>query len=154
MPTDPVRRDLIAAGAGAAHGDACPNTTAYAKRAKMTPRNARYHAEGGPPALRAMWDYLATVDDPMQVAAQVMAWAKWRAVERLPNAALIERWRELLEADKRQEAEDTCCDMSPFTTWAQVERSHRIDAAYDLELAACAAELSRRRISRGEVLHG
>lgn len=154
MHADPMRRDVIAQGAGSAHADACPSTADAAVRWGHTPRNQRHWREGGPPALRAFFDYIRRCDDPWHVLGQVTAWCKWRSIERLTDAVLIERYRELVAEDKRQEAEDTICDLNPLATWEQVERSHRVDAAYDLELAACAAECRRRGLSRGTVLHG
>lgn len=153
MRTTPMRRDSEAANAGAVHADACPDTTKAARRWGHTARNQRFWREIGPPAFRAFYDYLRKVDDPWQVAADVVAYAKRRTLERLTDADLLARYRELVVADKEHEARDTICDMSPAAGWLEVARSHRIDAAINSELSAVAALLQERRVKREAAFH-
>lgn len=154
MRGDPVRRAVIARTTGPAHADSCPDTAVAAERWGHTARNQRYWAEGGPPAVRQFFEYMRNLDEPYQMASEVMAYAKWLTVEKLPTWALIERFRELVALDKTQEAEDTVLDLNPLATWEEVHRSHRVDGAIDLEIAGVVSELMRRGVPRLEALHG
>lgn len=151
---DPMTRDMLARSAGEAHSDAVASTGTTAKRWGVTTRAARYWAKGGPPAVREFFNYLLRTDEPWQVVAEAERLVKRRAVQKLATSALVSRYCELMALDKRQEAEETVASLDWHTGWREIARAHRIDAAYDLELAAICSELEKRRVTRLEVMHG
>lgn len=148
-----ARMDAQKAVAGMAHADSVVGSET-ARRWGRTPRSGRYWAKGGHPAVRSFFEYLDRLDDPHQMAAEIMAYAKQCTLRRLSNEKLIERVRDLLILDKEVEYRDTAGDLSPATTWEEMHRLKRTDAAVNAELAGAVAECMARGINRREVLHG
>ncbi len=152
----PRRRDVLAQSAAQAHADAEHRTTDQeaADRFGTSRRShARWRGEG-PPELRQMTAYLLVCSDPFRVEAHLRATVKMRALSKLSDRDLIERYHELLQHEPTVEAHDRIMDVSRGRSWLERAAASERDSAIDAEKAACEREFASRGITEREVLGG
>lgn len=144
-------RDVLKAAAARAHADAEPDDRkAVARHGKSRRTWARARAEG-PVEVRAAQAYLWESPHPWRIAAELTATAKHRTVERLSRAELIERYRDLLEADAIGEGEDNALRVRRSVDWMDRAAASERDAAIDMEKAACERRFAVLGVTEPEV---
>lgn len=155
------RRDVLTLSVAHAHNDAeRGHTDADVARRHSTPgrplkvRTVNDWHRIGPPEVRAFASYLLACSDPYRLEAMVRSVVKQRAVERLSNAELIERYRELLAVEPRAEADDRVDDVGRGVCWLKRAAASERDSAIDAEKAACEREFAARGITEREVFEG
>lgn len=151
--TDPRGRDFLAAAAAMAHADAergKKDREAMRRYGTSRRSHSRWRTEG-PPALRDAGAYLLACSDPFRADAFLRATDKMRVLARLSDAALIERYHELLRYEPQVEANDRVLDVSRGVSWMDRAAASERDAAIEAEKAACAREFARRGLTEAEV---
>ncbi len=77
-----------------------------------------------------------------------------RALSKLSDRDLIERYHELLQHEPTVEAHDRIMDVSRGRSWLERAAASERDSAIDAEKAACEREFASRGITEREVLGG
>ncbi len=159
--TDPGGHDVLARGAAMAHADAEHGHTDAAVSRRYSaggrPVSRRAASEWkrvGPPELRQITAYLLVCSDPFRVEAHLRATVKMRALSKLSDRDLIERYHELLQHEPTVEAHDRIMDVSRGRSWLERAAASERDSAIDAEKAACEREFASRGITEREVLGG
>lgn len=151
--SDPRGRDILAMGAARAHADAESGRTDIeaAHRFSTSRRShSRWRTEG-PPQVRGAAEYLLASSDHFRIDAFFRATAKMRALSKLSNEQLIERYHELLRFEPQVEAADRVLDVTRGVHWLDRAAASERDSAIEAEKAACAREFARRGISEAQV---
>lgn len=158
---DMRRRDVLTLSVAHAHNDAergrsdsdlARRYTAAVRPVKVRTVNDWHRI--GPPEARAFAAYLLVVSDPYRIEAAVRATVKQRALSKLSDAELIDRYRELLAIEPRVEADDRVKDVSRGLCWLQRAAASERDAAIDAEKAACEREFAARGLTERDVFDG
>lgn len=152
---DPMRRDVVRATAGVMHREAHRSLTheEAGARHERSPRTHRYWLVQGPPSAPTWVKYLERCPDPYHVAMWGVAQAKRLTVEKLSDADLRERIRDLIAVEKSLEAEDSVGDVRAVG-WLEDATTIQRELAINAEKFACWMEAAARRFDMREVLHG
>jgi hypothetical protein len=158
---DPRGRDVLTAVVGMAHADAERGRTAadvarrYTRSGRKTSRRAASEwTRVGTPEHREFTAYLLVVSEPYRIEASVRATIKQRAISKLSDAELIDRYRDLLALEPRVEADDRVMGVTRGASWLDRAAASERDAAIDAEKAACEREFAARGITEGQVYGG
>lgn len=153
------RRDVLSLSVAHAHNDAGAGLTdvEVARRYSEAVRPVKTRTVNdwhriGPPEARAFAAYLLVCADPFRLEANVRATVKQRALAKLSNADLIERYHELLAIEPRVEADDRIKDVSRGLCWLKRAAASERDAAIDAEKAACEREFAGRGLTETQVM--
>lgn len=149
---DPRRRDVLAAGAAAAHADVDPDDQIATRRRGKSRRTWARARLDGPRELRAFQTYLFQSPEPFRLEAHVKSLVKQIAIRKLSRAQLIERFHDLRSREKQLEGSDNGNDVRPGLGWLDRAAAKERDAAVDEELAAVMREFAARGIREDEVL--
>lgn len=154
-------RDVLTASAALAHADAehgQPDALVarrYSAAGRKTSRRAASEWKRvAPPESREFHAYLLVVSDPYRIEASVRATVKQRALSKLSDADLIERYHELLQHEPVVEAQDRVLTVSRGVSWLDRAAASERDASIEAEKAACAREFASRGITEAQVFGG
>lgn len=143
---DAYTRDVVRETSAASHRDQPGTDKQHARRYSTSRRTQARHRESGPPALRAAQEYILASPDPLRAFATIKATEIHARLARMSTAELMERYREVVRADKEGEAQDTVHDCCQVTPWLERAISSERDAAHDLEKAALERIFAARRV--------
>lgn len=140
----PFALDAARTLAGVAHADAHPSPKASAKRNGRHLGTEYVWRKVGPPPLV---NYMLNCEFPFRLVAWAKAVAKKNAIDRLTAPQLIQRYHEILQAEKKVEAKDTALDLNRHASWLDRAAASERDAALDEEKAAIERRFAELRLS-------
>ena len=146
------RKDVAAKTSGLAHRDTYPRDRVCAERLKVH-RSTPNRWAGGDSANPMNHDsqYMLLAERPWEYVAHMTSFAKWKTIVKLSDDELIERYWDLLEAEKHIEGADNLMSAQPGHTWLDRAQQKKRDAAIELELAAVMLEFEVRGMSEETV---
>ncbi len=146
------RETTLAKSSGLAHKDIYPIDDECAKRLGLN-RSTPYRWGKGAPSspTNRHSQYFLEADRPWESLAHFESIAKWKVIVKLTDAELIERYWELVEAEKNIECTDNIEGHQPGHAWLDRARTKRRDAAIELELSAVMTEFEARGMTKERV---
>ena len=150
------RADIAAKSSGLAHRDTYPRDRQCAERLgvhRSTPNRWGFGDPSGPMNQDAS-RYMLLAEKPWEYVAHMTSFAKWKTIVKLSDEGLIERYWELLEAEKHIEGADNLMGSQPGHTWLDRAQQKKRDAAVELELSAVMLEFEVRGMTEETVREG
>ena len=154
-PTRTTRADVLADTAASVHAD----TQAADKRAarahgkdRSTLNRWRNIGKGSP--VHACLEYIAQCDDPMRVAATVLAAARMRELSDKSTPELIAMYWTCRRIEAEKEARDREMDSLPPADWVWANKADATarDGAVEIRKEAIQRVFAARRVSPADVI--
>jgi len=147
------QRDVLAALAARAHADADPVAKRVAATNGVTVRTAQRWRRPEDARHSPLYRNTPFVSmSPQRVLAFASTLDLLPEIRRWDYDELVATYRHALEADKREEAEDTCHHFDPTVSWLDAAACSQRDAGWDILKAACEQRFAEMGKTRREVL--
>ena len=103
---------------------------------------------------QAASQYMLLAEKPWEYVAHMTSFAKWKTIVKLSDVELIERYWDLIDAEKHIEGADNLMDAQGRHPWLERAAQKRRDSAVNSELAAVMHEFDVRGMTEERVREG